>query len=126
MAPGSLFTVAEAREALLELMPTLAEFISLRADAAELGAAAEAGRYATSLGEVPELRALQSRLDSSMRTIQASGVQVKGWAPLLLDFPAVLDGETVLLCWLEGDLGLSWYHRADLGFPGRRPLRFDA
>jgi arsenite methyltransferase len=28
----------------------------------------------------------------------------------------------VLLCWLEGDPKLSWYHRLDLGFAGRRPL----
>jgi hypothetical protein len=28
----------------------------------------------------------------------------------------------VLLCWLEGDPELVWFHRADLGFAGRRPL----
>jgi len=27
-----------------------------------------------------------------------------------------------LLCWLEGDPDLAWYHRVDLGFAGRRPL----
>jgi hypothetical protein len=28
----------------------------------------------------------------------------------------------VLLCWLEGDRELAWYHRLDTGFAGRRPL----
>jgi hypothetical protein len=28
----------------------------------------------------------------------------------------------VLLCWLEGDRSLGWYHRLDLGFAGRRRL----
>jgi hypothetical protein len=39
-----------------------------------------------------------------------------------VDFPAELDGVPVLLCWLEGDAGLEWYHRTDLGFAGRRRL----
>jgi hypothetical protein len=33
-----------------------------------------------------------------------------------------MDGVPVLLCWLEGDEELAWYHRADLGFLGRRRL----
>jgi hypothetical protein len=122
MAPVPIFTVAEAREALLELMPTLQRFITLRADAAELGSSIRG----QSLGGAMELHELNQRLESQMRTVQETGAQVKGWAPLLMDFPAFLDGENVLLCWLEGDLSLAWYHKAEVGFAGRRPLRFDA
>ncbi|HUR72974.1 MAG TPA: DUF2203 domain-containing protein [Sporichthya sp.] len=122
MAPVPIFTVAEAREVLIELMPTLERFRALRADAAELGASVRGH----SLGGARELHELNQQLEILMRTIQDTGAQVKGWAPLLMDFPAGLDGESVLLCWLEGDLGLAWYHKADVGFPGRRPLRFDA
>ncbi|MBQ1015990.1 DUF2203 family protein, partial [Micromonospora sp. M51] len=25
-------------------------------------------------------------------------------------------------CWLEGDSDVRWYHRAECGFAGRRPL----
>jgi hypothetical protein len=57
-----------------------------------------------------------------MTTVQQTGAELKGWAPVLVDFPADLDGVPVLLCWLEGDPGLEWYHRADLGFAGRRRL----
>ena len=118
----ALFTVAEAREVLIGLMPTLDRFITLRADAAEIQASVR-GR---SLGGAMELHEIEQCLESLMRTIQETGVQVKGWAPLLMDFPAHLDGEDVLLCWLEGDLGLAWYHRVEVGFAGRRALRFDA
>ena len=31
----------------------------------------------------------------------------------------MLDGEPVLLCWLEGEAQLGWYHKADHGFAGR-------
>lgn len=118
----ALFTVAEAREVLIGLLPTIEKFIEVRADTAEI----QASVRGHTLGGAMELHELSQRLDSLMRTIQETGVQVKGWAPLLMDFPAVLDGEDVLLCWLEGDLGLAWYHRTELGFAGRRPLRFDA
>jgi hypothetical protein len=50
------------------------------------------------------------------------GVEVKGFAPLLVDFPSELDGSPVLLCWLEGEAELGWYHRPEYGFVGRRPL----
>jgi len=126
MDSAGMFSVDEARAVLADLMPTVAEFIEVRADVAELGRASAPDGRPSTLGGAAELRALQTRLDAAMRAIQSSGAQVKGFAPLLVDFPANFEGEPVLLCWLEGDLGLSWYHRFDLGFPGRRPLPFDA
>lgn len=113
--------MAEARELLAELRPTLDELVVLRADAAELAAATRGGPPSP-FGGVPELKAAEARLDELMTMVQSHGIELKGWAPLLLDFPAQLDGVDVLLCWLEGDADLAWYHRADLGFLGRRPL----
>jgi hypothetical protein len=117
----SLFTLDEARSTLAEIRPVLDEFVTLRADAAELAAAVRLAEP-TPLGGLPELKALEARIDELLTTIQETGVEVKGFAPLLLDFPAELDGQDVLLCWLEGDAGLDWYHRIDLGFLGRRRL----
>lgn len=116
-----LFTLEEAREELVGLRPVLAEIVSVRADAVELAAAVAAGT-ATSLGGMPELKAAEARLDELMTTVQHTGAELKGLAPLLVDFPADLDGVPVLLCWLEGDEELGWYHRVDLGFAGRRRL----
>lgn len=117
-----LFTVAEARAELADLLPVLDELVALRADATELAAALRPDGLPSALGGLPELKAAQARLDELMTTVQQTGAEIKGIAPLLLDFPAELDGEPVLLCWLEGDRELSWYHRVDLGFAGRRPL----
>ncbi len=117
----ALFTLPEARQELARLLPMLDEIVTLRADAAELSAALDAGDT-TTLGGLPEFKAAQARLDDLMSTVQATGAELKGFAPLLVDFPSELDGVPVLLCWLEGDRELSWYHRADLGFAGRRPL----
>jgi hypothetical protein len=118
-----LFTVAEARDELTRLRPVLDELVRVRADAAELAASLRPGGRPTELGGLPEWKAAQARLDDLMTTVQHSGAELKGFAPLLVDFPAELDGTDVLLCWLEGDRELGWYHRTDLGFAGRRPLK---
>ena len=116
-----LFTVDEAAAEIRRLLPVLDEIVALRADAAELAAAAH-GAGPTPLGGLPELKAAQARLDELLTSVQGTGAELKGLAPLLLDFPSELDGEDVLLCWLEGDRELGWYHRSDLGFAGRRRL----
>ncbi|MQA61781.1 MAG: DUF2203 family protein [Actinophytocola sp.] len=117
-----LFTVAEARAELARLRPVIDEVIALRADAAELALSVRPGGVPTELGGLAEFKAAQARLDELITEIQQSGVEIKGFAPLLLDFPADLDDVPVLLCWLEGDEELGWYHRQDLGFAGRRRL----
>jgi len=121
MSAVALFTVEEARAELARLLPVLDEVVALRADAAELAVTA-AGGPASRLGGLPELKAAQARLDELLTTVQQTGVELNGVAPLLLDFPSELSGTPALLCWLEGDRSLAWYHRTDTGFAGRRPL----
>lgn len=117
----ALFTVDEAAVELARLLPVLDEIVALRADAAEL-AAAVGGGPPSRLGGLPEFKATQARLDDLLTQVQQTGAHLKGVAPLLVDFPSEFDGDDVLLCWLEGDRVLGWYHRSDLGFAGRRRL----
>jgi hypothetical protein len=116
-----MYTVAQARQAVVELLPRLDEIVALRADTAELAAAINQGAPSR-LGGTPEFKAAQARLDELITELSAEDLQLKGLAPLLLDFPSEIDGVAVLLCWLEGDRELGWFHRLDLGFAGRRPL----
>jgi hypothetical protein len=117
-----LFTLAEARTELARLLPVLDELVVVRAAAAELAAALAPGGEPTPLGGLPEWKAAAARLDELMTEVQRTGAELKGLAPLLVDFPAEFDGVPVLLCWLEGESALAWYHRRDLGFAGRRRL----
>jgi hypothetical protein len=117
-----LFTLAEARAELARLRPVLDELVVVRADAAELAAALPPRGTPTQLGGLPEWKATEARLDELMTTVQQTGAELKGLAPLLVDFPADLGDVPVLLCWLEGEPELGWYHRPDLGFAGRRQL----
>jgi len=115
------FSLDQARAALTRLRPVIDEFTAVRADVAELAAAVHGGTP-SALGGLPELKAAQARLDELVSLIVQSRADVKGIAPLLIDFPSRLDGQDVLLCWLEGEDDLGWYHRVDLGFAGRRRL----
>jgi hypothetical protein len=118
-----LFTVGEAREEIARLRPVLDELVVVRADVVELAAAVSTGAHHP-LGGLPEWKAAEARLNELMTTVQHTGAELKGLAPLLVDFAADLDGTPVLLCWLEGEAELAWYHRLDLGFAGRRRLPF--
>lgn len=118
----TLFTVAEAAAEVARLQPVFHEIVVVRADAAELAASLQPGGVPSTLGALAELKAAQARLDDLMSEVQQTGAHLKGLAPLLVDFPSELDGVPVLLCWLEGDAELGWYHRTDLGFAGRRRL----
>ncbi|WP_027084676.1 DUF2203 domain-containing protein [Cohnella panacarvi] len=51
-----------------------------------------------------------------------AGVLLKRIEPGLLDFPAVIDGEDVLICWKEGEERVAHYHGWNDGFAGRRRL----
>lgn len=114
-------TLAEARATLDQLRPLLADLIGVRADLAELRAdLAQTGHSVR--GGLAEVKGLEARLFAGLETMAEAGAQVKGYAPFLLDFPGELDGELVLWCWLEGDDGITWYHREDCGFAGRRPV----
>ncbi len=70
---------------------------------------------------------LESRLDFMqvefnlyMDNFSRRGVLVKMVSPGLLDFPAIMDGEEVLLCWREGENRITHYHGWNDGYAGRR------
>lgn len=112
------FSPTEARDLLRELRPSIDELIGLRADLTEAVHAHEQGEESVPLAD---LKGMEARLSELLDGFRVQGVDVKGWAPLLLDFPLQPDGE-VLLCWLEGEPSIAWYHDARHGFAGRRPL----
>ena len=65
--------------------------------------------------------AMQEAKDT-MAEFDAIGVQVKDLEQGLLDFPCVIDGKTVLLCWKLGEKEIGYWHTEEDGFAGRKPL----
>jgi hypothetical protein len=72
--------------------------------------------------QLPEVKALEAKLSEALDWFQQAHIQVKGYAPLLIDFPMHYGERTLLLCWLENEPELAWYHDEAHGFLGRRPL----
>lgn len=68
------------------------------------------------------LEALVHRAKDALQEIDAIGVQVKDLEVGLLDFPCLLEGETVLLCWKKGESRIDFWHRVEDGFAGRQPI----
>jgi len=75
------------------------------------------------LAERPGLRRVVEDLDAAIGAIQALGVELKDAELGLVDFPAVLDGQAVYLCWQFGEDRVRFWHRRAEGFAGRRLLR---
>jgi hypothetical protein len=66
-------------------------------------------------------KAVQETKDS-LAEIDSIGVQVKDLEQGLLDFPSLMDGKPVLLCWKLGEPAIAHWHTAEEGFAGRKPL----
>ena len=115
------FTLDEARKLLPEVLEHAEELVAVRADLVELQASLALGG-SSELGGLPEAKGLQARFSELIGWFSEQGLDLKGIAPLLLDFPAQLDGKPVLLCWPEGEQALRWYHDARYGVAGRRPI----
>lgn len=103
------------------LRPRLDGLIALRADLTELRTDLEL-TGSSPIGALAEAKAWEARLYADLEYLANHGVEVKGYAPLLLDFPGEIDRVPVYWCWLEGDTDITWYHRVDCGFAGRRPV----
>ncbi|MED4910809.1 DUF2203 domain-containing protein [Brevibacillus centrosporus] len=76
-----------------------------------------------------ELFAVECRLEfmeleakARITRLLEKGVQVKDVDIGLFDFPAMINGEEVLLCWREGESEITHYHGLHEGFQGRKKL----
>ncbi len=54
--------------------------------------------------------------------IHEGGVVVKDLESGLCDFPYMMDGRLVYLCWKLGEPDIRWWHETDAGFASRQPL----
>src|SRR5438045_2072549 len=62
------------------------------------------------------------RVKDSIAEIDSIGVQVKDLDIGLLDFPCVVDGHVILLCWRLGESAITHWHGESEGFAGRKPI----
>jgi hypothetical protein len=127
------FTLEEANAAVAELRPTVERMVEhgRKLVAAQRRQASLVTRIAGNGGDLQpsDLRevaaAIQAEADAiaeCAQRIDAAGAQIKSLEEGLLDFPAIRDGELVLLCWKLGEDEIRYWHGLSEGFAGRKPL----
>lgn len=111
------FSLEEAQQLVPTVLAIADELLPVRAELAlRMHERREGG------GGLAEIKALEARVSDLLDRLTSEGIQVKGYAPLLVDLPHRAGDRELLLCWLEGERELDWYHDAALGFMGRRRL----
>jgi hypothetical protein len=63
-----------------------------------------------------------TKLQEEVNRIQATGCVVKDLDEGLVDFPSLMKGEEVFLCWKLGEERILYWHGLEEGFAGRKPL----
>ena len=124
------FTIQQADAALPRLQALIERLqriaLTLRAERDAFAAAHDMDTSEVPVGrllsERPELRRIVEELDAAIGAIQRVGVELKDAELGLVDFPAVVDGEPVYLCWQFGEDRVRFWHSRSEGFAGRRPL----
>jgi hypothetical protein len=128
-----IFTLEEANVVLAELRPVVERAVSHRRKLAD--AQRHQAELITRIGgnggdmQPSDLReaaeAIQreaAAVTECVEKIDAAGVQIKSLEEGLLDFPALREGEEILLCWKLGEEEIEYWHGVDEGFAGRKPL----
>jgi hypothetical protein len=83
--------------------------------------------YSDELAEMYKAIERDSRkLEDYVDELRQLGVEAKGAVEGLVDFPALLDGRIVYLCWKLGEPEVMHWHELDSGFAGRQPLAVSA
>lgn len=125
-SPERIFTISEANRLLPQLQSHLCavkqgksvlmqtrEEIRRASSKAPFGGGSAVG--------ILYIQALQ-QISTNLQAIQEMGVLVKDVDMGLCDFPYLLDGRTVYLCWKLGEREIRWWHEITTGYKDRHPL----
>jgi hypothetical protein len=113
------FTREEARKTLPLVSKIVKDILSttreMRLLAEEIGPHAE---------ENEEIKKMAADVEGFLSELEEIGCFFKDWNFTigLVDFPAMIDGREVFLCWKSDEEDIEYYHGIDEGFAGRKPI----
>ena len=131
------FTLAEAQSLIPRVDSLLREAVSLKSDYQEADQAIQATAHRVSMmgGVIVDRdRAIddKNRRDSVMTKLRAAidevqeiGCAIKDLDTGLIDFPTLLRGVEVYLCWKLGEPAIGYWHGVEEGFRGRKAIDQD-
>ncbi|MEX2185128.1 MAG: DUF2203 domain-containing protein [Chloroflexota bacterium] len=128
------FDIDAANAAMEEVAPLLATLADQRLDLIRLRDRTLAtnpsdGGAGPTAGDEEEVRRIRLRMKgvidqmaAAVARIDALGITLRDIERGLIDFPALVNGRQVWLCWQLGDKDVAQWHELDDGFGGRRPI----
>lgn len=131
--PSRIFTPTEANAMLPLVRAITRDLVRLSREVIERHQRVEhlkAGRsisfgdpYDEELAQIDEeLTKDRQRLHEYVQELRQLGVEPKSSVDGIVDFPAMLDGELVYLCWKYGEPEVAHWHMLDGGFSNRQRL----
>jgi hypothetical protein len=69
-----------------------------------------------------ELERGQEKMEDYVRELAQLGVELKDPLSGLIDFPSLMNGRPVYLCWRLGEPEVAHWHELEAGFAGRQKL----
>jgi hypothetical protein len=131
------FTVAEANSA-LPLVRAIVQDITvlakeLRERQERLNRLRPGGRFRLSEAHEEELQQVQEefergqeKMDEYLRELRQLGVELKDFFTGLIDFPSMMNGRPIYLCWRLGEAEVAHWHELEAGFAGRQEIERSA
>jgi hypothetical protein len=131
------FTLAEAQSLIPRVGGLLREAVSLKSEYQEAEEAVQAiaqriallGGMLVNREQVIDVRnrlaEARSKLRTAIEQVQEFGCVVKDLDMGLIDFPTLLRGVEVYLCWKLGEPAIAFWHGVDEGFRGRKAIDQD-
>jgi len=130
------FTVEQANQALPLVRSIVSDIVALYGDLHARNDRLQAikRRNGASRGSMPEdyneelaqmeadLHRDAEKLQEYIGELQALGIELKDLPKGLVDFPGMIDGREVCLCWMLGESEVAFWHEVDAGFVGRQSL----
>jgi hypothetical protein len=131
-------TVAELDGIIAVLAGQRAELVRLRDEVLARGTAGGDGaptavaERPSGAGEPPiaddlrltrlRMQGLIDQMAAGVARIDALGLTLRDIEHGLVDFPALISGRQVWLCWQRGETEIGFWHSLDSGFSSRQPL----
>jgi hypothetical protein len=124
-----LETLRDERSQLIALRDEFARRAALETTPGDAAAVTRPEDDAAVRRDQAERRRLRLRMQGVIDQMQAGvaridelGITLREIETGLVDFPALVSGRQVWLCWRLGEGDIEWWHELSEGFDGRQPL----
>ncbi len=120
------FTPAEANRALVFVKRVARDIVSYYARLLDLHETIEAAQRSGKQAQFELARGQMvktaQKLQQCLSELESVGVELKDWSDGIVDFPCMIGGRELRLCWVHGEQVVGHWHEVNEGFPQRQEI----